>query len=87
MPALAATTLVLGAAYTLWLVKRVVFGPVANDNVAKLVDLDGREFFVLGVLAVAVLALGLWPAPLLDTLRGSIEHLTQQILATKLPSP
>jgi NADH-quinone oxidoreductase subunit M len=85
--ALAATTLVLGAAYTLWLVKRVVFGAVANDNVAKLTDLDGREFLVLGVLAVAVLALGLWPAPLLDTMRGSIDHLTQQILATKLPLP
>jgi NADH-quinone oxidoreductase subunit M len=85
--ALAATTLVLGAAYTLWLVKRVVFGPVANDHVAKLTDVDGREFLVLGVLALSVLALGLWPAPLLDTMRGAIDHLTQQILATKLPTP
>ena len=82
--ALAATTLILGAAYTLWLVKRVIFGPVANDNVAALQDVNGREFFVMGVLAVAVLLLGLWPAPLLDIMRGSIEHLTQQILATKL---
>jgi NADH-quinone oxidoreductase subunit M len=82
--ALAATTLILGAAYTLWLVKRVIFGPVGNHHVAELKDLDGREFLVLGLLAVAVLLLGLWPAPLLDVMRGSIEHLTQQILATKL---
>jgi len=85
--ALAATTLILGAAYTLWLVKRVVFGEVANDNVAKLKDIDGREFLVLGILALAVLALGLWPAPLLETMHGSIEHLVQQILASKLPTP
>ena len=82
--ALAATTLILGAAYTLWLVKRVIFGPVANQNVAELADVNGREFLVLGVLAAAVLLLGLWPAPLLDIMRGTIEHLTEQILATKL---
>jgi NADH-quinone oxidoreductase subunit M len=82
--ALAATTLILGAAYTLWLVKRVIFGAVANHHVAELKDLDGREFLVLAMLAVAVLLLGLWPAPLLETMRGTIEHLTQQILATKL---
>ncbi len=58
---LAATTLILGAAYTLWMVKRVVFGPVANDHVAHLTDLNGREFLVLGVLAVAVLLLGIYP--------------------------
>jgi NADH-quinone oxidoreductase subunit M len=82
--ALAATTLILGAAYTLWLVKRVIFGPIANQNVAELTDVNGREFFVLGILAVGVLLLGLWPAPLLDMMRGSIELLTSQILATKL---
>jgi NADH-quinone oxidoreductase subunit M len=84
---LAATTLVLGAAYTLWLVKRVVFGPIANDNVARLKDLNGREFLVLGVLAASVVLMGVWPAPLLDVMHGSIEHLTQQILATKLALP
>jgi NADH-quinone oxidoreductase subunit M len=83
--ALAATTLILGAAYTLWLVKRVIFGPVGNKDVAALTDLNGREFFVLGMLAASVILLGLFPAPLLDVMRGSIEHLTQQILATKLP--
>jgi NADH-quinone oxidoreductase subunit M len=82
--ALAATTLILGAAYTLWLVKRVIFGKIGNDHVAALKDLDGREFLVLGMLAVAVLAIGLWPAPLLDVMHGTIEHLTQLILATKL---
>ena len=82
--ALAATTLILGAAYTLWLVKRVIFGAVANQHVAELTDVNSREFLILGVLAVAVLALGIWPAPLLDIMRGTIEHLTSQILATKL---
>ena len=82
--ALAATTLILGAAYTLWLVKRVIFGPVGNHHVAELTDVNGREFLVLGVLAIAVVLLGVWPAPLLDMMRGSIEHLTQLILATKL---
>ncbi len=82
--ALAALTLILGAAYTLWLVKRTIFGPVANANVAGMKDIDGREFLVLAMLAIAVLLLGLWPAPLLDVMRGAIEQLTQQILATKL---
>jgi NADH-quinone oxidoreductase subunit M len=81
---LAAMTLILGAAYTLWLVKRVIFGAVANDHVAKLEDLNGREFFVLGVLAVAVLLLGVWPAPLLDVMRPTIENLVQQITVSKL---
>ena len=81
---LAATTLILGAAYTLWLVKRVVFGEVGNDHVAALKDLNGREFLVLGVLAAAVLALGLWPAPLLDVMRPTIEQLVLQMTATKL---
>jgi len=82
--ALAALTLILGAAYTLWLVKRTIFGAVANHHVAEMKDIDGREFLVLGLLALAVLLLGVWPAPLLDTMRGTIEHLTSQILATKL---
>jgi NADH-quinone oxidoreductase subunit M len=82
---LAATTLILGAAYTLWLVKRVVFGPIANDHVAHLTDVNGREFAVLGVLAVAVLWLGIWPAPLLEVMEASVRHLVDQALATKLP--
>jgi NADH-quinone oxidoreductase subunit M len=81
---LAATTLILGAAYTLWLVKRVVFGAIGNERVAQLRDLNGREFLVLGVLAAAVLALGLWPAPLLEAMRPTIEHLVQQMMVTKI---
>jgi NADH-quinone oxidoreductase subunit M len=81
---LAATTLILGAAYTLWLVKRVIFGPVANDHVAALQDVNAREFIVLGILAIAVLALGLWPAPLLDVMRATLEQLVQQMMVTKL---
>jgi len=81
---LAGTILVLGAAYTLWLVKRVIFGAVGNAKVAALKDLNGREFLVLGVLAVAVLLVGLWPAPLLDVMRASTQHLAQQMLVSKI---
>jgi len=82
--ALAAVTLILGAAYTLWLVKRVVFGPVVSPRVAKLEDLNPREALVLGSLAVAVLIVGLWPAPLLKVMEPSIHHLVSQAVATKL---
>jgi NADH-quinone oxidoreductase subunit M len=75
---LAASTLVLGAAYTLWMVKRVVYGDVANEQVAKLQDLNSREFIVLAVLAISVLLVGLWPAPLVDMMNVSIEQLIQQ---------
>ena len=80
----AATTLIFGAAYTLWMVKRVIFGDVANDNVAKLTDVNKREFLILGVLAVAVLMLGLWPAPLLDVMHTSVNHLIEQVTQSKL---
>jgi NADH-quinone oxidoreductase subunit M len=82
---LAGTTLILGAAYTLWLVKRVIFGPVANDSVAALRDLNGREFLVLALLAVGVLALGLYPGPLVRTMEASMHHLLEQIVASKIP--
>jgi NADH-quinone oxidoreductase subunit M len=82
---LAAVTLILGASYTLWMVKRVVFGPVANEHVAKLTDVNGREFFILGALAVLVLAVGIWPAPLLKIVEPSIHHLVTQAVATKIP--
>jgi len=81
---LAGTTLVLGAAYTLWLVKRVIFGEIANDKVAALSDLNGRELLVLGVLALAVLLVGLWPAPLLNVMRASTQHLAEQLLFSKV---
>src|SRR5215472_7245229 len=82
--ALAAVTLILGACYTLWLVKRVVFGAVASPKVAALEDLNPREFVVLGALAVAVLVVGIWPAPLLKVMQPTIHHLLTQAIATKL---
>jgi NADH-quinone oxidoreductase subunit M len=81
---LAATTLIMGAAYTLWLVKRVIFGDVANDGVAALTDIGRREGLILLVLAVAVLLLGVWPAPLLDVMRPTIEFLVEQLMVSKL---
>ncbi len=81
---LAATTLVLGAAYTLWMVKRVVYGEVANANVAELNDLEGREFIVLGILALAVLLVGLWPAPLVDMMSVTVRELIEQVAQSKL---
>jgi NADH-quinone oxidoreductase subunit M len=81
---LAATTLVLGAAYTLWMVKRVVYGEVANKNVAELKDLHTREFVVLGILAIAVLLVGLWPAPLVDMMSATVNELLTQISQSKL---
>ena len=82
--ALAAVTLVLGAAYTLWLVKRVVFGPVTSPRVAALQDLNPRELIVLAALALAVLVVGVWPAPLLTVMQPTIHHLVSQAIATKL---
>jgi NADH-quinone oxidoreductase subunit M len=80
----AGLTLVIGAAYTLWLVKRVVFGAVVNADVAKLRDINLREAVVLGAFAVAVLALGIWPAPLVELMDASIAQLVQQLLASKV---
>ena len=82
---LAAVTLILGAAYTLWLVKRVIFGEVTNHHVAEMQDLNGREFFNLGLLAIGVLVLGLWPAPLTNAMETTLQHLVQQISLSKLP--
>ncbi len=81
---LAATTLVFGAAYTLWLVKRVVFGDIANDGVASLKDVDSREFFYLAVLAAGVLLLGVWPAPLLEVMEVTLANLLEHVQQTKL---
>ncbi|MEW6648442.1 MAG: NADH-quinone oxidoreductase subunit M [Pseudomonadota bacterium] len=80
----AATTLILGAAYTLWMVRRVVYGEVGSDKVAALKDINGREFLILGVLALMVLLFGLWPAPLLDVMRPTVEHLVQHMAVSKL---
>jgi NADH-quinone oxidoreductase subunit M len=81
---LAATTLVLGAAYTLWMIKRVVFGDVANGHVAALTDVGAREFWMLMVLAVAVLIVGVWPAPIVDRMDASIGQLLMHVGQPKL---
>jgi NADH-quinone oxidoreductase subunit M len=81
---LAATALILGAAYSLWMAKRVIFGKVANHHVAELTDINGREFFMLGVLAIAVLAMGLYPAPFTDTMQTSVADLLKHAAQSKL---
>ncbi len=81
---LAASTLILGAAYTLWLVKRVIFGAIANEGVAGLTDASRRELLVLTLVAAGVLGLGLWPAPLADVMAASIDNLVIQITHSKL---
>lgn len=81
---LAATALIFGAAYSLWMVKRVVFGAITHDHVAKLVDLNKREFFMLGVLAIAVIAMGLYPAPFTDAMQVSVADLLKHVAASKI---
>ena len=81
---LAATTLILGAAYTLWMVKRVFFGEVANQEVSELTDINRREFWMLASLAVLVLLFGVWPDPLLDVMHASVENLLTQVSQSKI---
>ncbi len=81
---LAATTLIIGAAYTLWMVKRVVFGEIKSDKVAELNDITFREGLILSTLAIAVLALGLWPAPLIEVMNASVANLVNHISVSKL---
>jgi NADH-quinone oxidoreductase subunit M len=81
----AATALILGAAYSLWMVKRVIFGKMGNKHVAELTDLNGREFFMLGVLALLTIYMGLHPAPFTDPLQTSVADLLQHVSVSKLP--
>ena len=81
---LAASTLILGAAYTLWMVKRVIFGDVANDNVAALTDINQREKIMLALLAAMVLFFGLWPQPMVDMMHATIENLVAHVTTSKL---
>jgi NADH-quinone oxidoreductase subunit M len=81
---LAGTTLILGAAYSLWLVKRVVFGDVGNAQVAQLQDINGREALILGSLAFVVLLFGLWPAPLVEVMQTSLHNLVAHVAVSKL---
>jgi NADH-quinone oxidoreductase subunit M len=82
---LAATTLIFGAAYTLWMYKRVIFGAVASKHVAELQDINMREFLVLALLAVAVLVMGLYPNPFVEVLHTSVNDLIAHVMQSKLP--
>jgi NADH-quinone oxidoreductase subunit M len=82
---LAATTLIIGAAYTLWMVKRVFWGPVTNSAVSTLSDINNREFFILAILAVAVIVMGVYPQPVVEVMHASVVNLLEQALTTKLP--
>ncbi|WP_341645381.1 NADH-quinone oxidoreductase subunit M [Thauera sp. SDU_THAU2] len=81
---IAATTLIVGAAYSLWMYKRVVFGKVANKHVAELEDLSGREFAFLAILAFCVLAMGLYPYPFTEVMHASVNELLRHVAVSKL---
>jgi NADH-quinone oxidoreductase subunit M len=81
--ALAAFTLIIGAAYTLWLVKRVIFGKVESSKVAKMQDMNMREWIVLGAFAAGVLALGIYPKPLIALMDGAVQQLVQSLMLAK----
>jgi NADH-quinone oxidoreductase subunit M len=81
---LAATTLVVGAAYTLWMYKRVIFGEIANKHVAELKDINGREFLILALLAIAVLGMGLYPLPFTEIMHASVNELLKHVAISKL---
>jgi NADH-quinone oxidoreductase subunit M len=81
---LAAFTLFLGAAYSLWLVKRVIYGNIGNEHVREMKDINQREMLILGLCAVPVIVIGIWPAPLLDVLHATVTNLVHQVAQTKL---
>jgi NADH-quinone oxidoreductase subunit M len=80
----AATTLIWGAGYTLWMYKRVMFGPVANAHVGALQDLNSREMTVLGLLAIVVLAMGIYPLPFTEVMHASVSELLRHVAQSKL---
>ncbi|HMM72773.1 MAG TPA: NADH-quinone oxidoreductase subunit M, partial [Rhodocyclaceae bacterium] len=82
--AIAATTLILGAAYTLWMYKRVVFGPTLSTTVAELKDVSAREMLILGLLAVCVLVMGVYPYPFTEIMHASVDGLLKHVAAGKL---
>jgi len=81
---IAASSMILGAAYTLWMYKRVVFGAVANDHVAELTDINKREFFILGVLAICTLWMGLYPQPFTEVMHASVNDLLRHVAISKI---
>src|SRR5262249_13234831 len=83
--AAAAVTMILGAAYSLWMYKRVIFGDISNSRVAALTDIGAREFAVLGLLALAVLWMGIYPKPFTELMHGSVTELLQHVAQSKVP--
>jgi NADH-quinone oxidoreductase subunit M len=81
----AASALIFGAAYTLWMIKRVYLGPVGNDHVKDLDDINSREFLMLALLALAVLAMGIFPKPFTDVMDVSVADLLKHVAISKLP--
>jgi NADH-quinone oxidoreductase subunit M len=81
---LSATALIFGAAYSLWMVKRVVFGPVVHQHVAELSDLNKREFAMLGVLAIATILMGVYPKPFTDVMHQSVVDLLKHVAVSKI---
>jgi NADH-quinone oxidoreductase subunit M len=82
--AVAATALIFGAAYTLWMYKRVYFGAVTNDHVRNLQDINAREFFIMSLLAAAVLWMGVYPKPFTDTMHVSVTEFLKHVAQSKL---
>jgi NADH-quinone oxidoreductase subunit M len=82
--ATAATIMIVGAAYTLWMYKRVIYGAVANDRVKALTDINRREFWLLAALALLVLWMGVWPKPFIDVMHGSVVDLLAHVARSKL---
>ena len=81
---LAAVTLILGAAYTLWMYKRVIFGAITNPHVAEMKDINAREFLILAVLAVTVLGMGLWPEPFIAVVHQAANDLMAHVAQSKI---
>jgi len=80
----AASTMIVGAAYTLWMYKRVVFGAVANSHVAELTDITAREFLILAVLAACVIGMGVYPLPITEVMHASVNNLLQHVATSKI---
>jgi NADH-quinone oxidoreductase subunit M len=81
---LAATALILGAAYSLWMTKRVFFGDVANHHVAELTDINKREFLIMGILAIFTIGMGVYPKPFTDVMHVSVIELLKHVAVSKL---
>jgi NADH-quinone oxidoreductase subunit M len=80
----AASTMIVGAAYTLWMYKRVIFGPVTNHHVAEMTDINGREFLILTLLAIGTMVMGVYPLPFTDVMHSSVNELLRHVAVSKI---